>query len=507
MRDFGAQAAAEIAATHTDIVPGALTCHRTAAVSLDSAAVHGALCAVFELTERIDVPCAVEIATSVSPRLFHVLGAALVLSAACRAAAGGSRRQQAAHVQALWSLVNAAGRRPEGDVHKAVASLVRALRSDPSVDAYINHASQWGSFAMEEQRCTALALGALGETHADRVAAILVDMLQSQDAEVRANAAASLGAVGHYASQVETVVLQLTQCLRDYAVDERGDVGSWVRVASMRALGDVLVLKAVNFDLLQGACTGMTTQLVERMDTVRSAAAAQLVRIARVWQVAGRDILLGLPLAHLPCADHFEHSVHLLSVPEYRPSVLIGLSHTIGGRSEALANRAAAALLAHMHDPKVVFGGIAQLAAASVRDNRDFVALMQTAYILLQDGRPYEGIGGAITRLVRLAAISPDKIKSVPRLLACAKLCVYADECGWCAAVRSWRKCAPIVSRPQVSGRPSCDKRGRMHLRAALRAKRAIGGSRGALAPDPVADKPGRGSACRSSDIRTITLS
>ncbi|WFD34119.1 hypothetical protein MCUN1_000951 [Malassezia cuniculi] len=429
VRTLGAQAAAEIAAAHEELLPLVLEKHRKAARSLDSAAVHGSLCAVHQLALRMQVPCAVEIVVSVSPKMHVVHGVSLIIASACTAAASGWQQgDNARYIDDMWQLVRTASRRPEGDVHKAVCELVYALRHEASADAYITTTATATCDTVEEERCVALAFGALASTHADQVVTRLISMADSSDAEARANSAASLGAVGRHVSDehVMAAVDKLTDGLHDYAVDERGDVGSWVRIASMKALGDIITLRTVPNEAVQKACAAMSTQLVERIDTVRTEAAVQLARIAGRRDVPGRDMLAGL--SHRPAS--FAQAIPLLDVAEYRLSLLRGLAHTIGGLSATLGNEAANALLAAMPSARAVFGGISRLAASSVRDNREFVALLRTAYYLIQDGRAYAGISDALAHLVRLASISPDKIKSMPRLLACARFIAGAIQYG-----------------------------------------------------------------------------
>lgn len=441
VRTLGAKAAAQIAAEHESLLPGAIAAHRAAACSLDSAAVHGALCALAELTQRMYVPESVKIATSVSPRMYHVPGASLILAAACEAAAGGWEQQKdEKRTDQVWHLVEAASRFPDTHVHVAVAALVHALRREPSVESYLGRIDKWNALSVEEQRCDARALGSLAETHADRIDAHLGRLLvESPDAEVRANAAASLGAAGKYVcnERLEQVTNDLVKGLNDYAVDDRGDVGSWVRLASMRALGDIATTRAVSEVALESICVGISTQLVERIDAVRVEAATQFGRIAKTRHIPGQDVLVEID-GH----PGFESSVRLISVEIYRLAMLRGLAHSIGGKSETIAHEAAAALQMHMVDAEPVFSGIARLAAASVRENRGFIALMRTAYVLIEDGRQYRGIDRALVRLVRLASISPDKIKSVPRLLTCARLYVTTNSV---AAALQYSKGADVL--------------------------------------------------------------
>ncbi len=81
--------------------------------------------------------------------------------------------------------------------------------------------------------------------------------------------------------------------LDDYATDERGDVGSRVRIASIQGLASVsltllTLIKSDNAyfeyipaDLYQGAIAGILKQGVERLDSVRQQAGESIIRLLK----------------------------------------------------------------------------------------------------------------------------------------------------------------------------------------------------------------------------------
>ena len=69
--------------------------------------------------------------------------------------------------------------------------------------------------------------------------------------------------------------------LRDYRSDQRGDVGSWVRCASMTALGDILAVHSVDDSRMIRVFGAFLKQAVERIDSVREIAGAQLGNVLR----------------------------------------------------------------------------------------------------------------------------------------------------------------------------------------------------------------------------------
>lgn len=104
--------------------------------------------------------------------------------------------------------------------------------------------------------------------------------------------------------------------LQDYTVDERGDVGSWIRIACIQGLtsfSEILLSNAAsipNFDAYfpslqyQNAVGGILKQGVERLDNVRHEAGECLVRLLRLsppsvsnsdqWRLPGFSLLYKL---------------------------------------------------------------------------------------------------------------------------------------------------------------------------------------------------------------------
>lgn len=91
----------------------------------------------------------------------------------------------------------------------------------------------------ELQRGHALAAGACGDSDISQevVSTLCKVVSENEDVEVRRNAITSLGRLSPslIQSRIVMVLEALTHGMHDYAKDERGDVGSWVREASMAA--------------------------------------------------------------------------------------------------------------------------------------------------------------------------------------------------------------------------------------------------------------------------------
>ncbi len=133
----------------------------------------------------------------------------------------------------------------------------------------------------------------------------------------------------------------LTKALEDYATDQRGDVGSWVRAASLRALARVLVaassspspLELVAQDAFSAAVGGMAKQAVEKLDVVRGAATSAwgdllAANADQVWSWPGaRCMHDGTEMR--PSSEWFSAGLELLRTPA-RAAMLGGLVQTAG---------------------------------------------------------------------------------------------------------------------------------------------------------------------------------
>jgi hypothetical protein len=104
--------------------------------------------------------------------------------------------------------------------------------------------------------------------------------------------------------------------LTDYTTDERGDVGSWVRMACIQGLATFIQVvtehtksileleQCLPLEAYQAAISGILKQGVERLDNVRQHAGEHFVRLlqlptskvenAQAWAVVRRSLLLEL---------------------------------------------------------------------------------------------------------------------------------------------------------------------------------------------------------------------
>jgi hypothetical protein len=114
--------------------------------------------------------------------------------------------------------------------------------------------------------------------------------------------------------------------LSDYSMDERGDIGSWIRIACIEGLAsfaETLISRASdipNFeeylppDSFHAAIGGILKQGVERLDGVRQEVGNRFERILQLtapeiptgdlWQIHGQSLMQKLFLRY----EHISHS-------------------------------------------------------------------------------------------------------------------------------------------------------------------------------------------------------
>ncbi|KAG2361705.1 TBCD protein [Suillus spraguei] len=151
--------------------------------------------------------------------------------------------------------------------------------------------------------------------------------------------------------------------LDDYTMDERGDIGSWVRMACIQGLASIFEdLFRVSGSMPEFASylpaqryhsviARILRQGVERLDNVRQIAGHCLLRLFRIplpsvphqeeWGIKGSQLMMKLFLNDASDAMTswsvgewlFPKAVELLRVQEYRQPLLMGLIHSVGART------------------------------------------------------------------------------------------------------------------------------------------------------------------------------
>ncbi|KAF7314250.1 TFCD-C domain-containing protein [Mycena kentingensis (nom. inval.)] len=180
----------------------------------------------------------------------------------------------------------------------------------------------------------------------------------------------------HHMSAATCIALfdALLHGLTDYTIDERGDVGSWVRIASLRGLTAVCEIVIPHASAMSAfeaylpaekyhdAVAGVLKQGVERLDNVRQEAgeclsallglAPPAIRNGHEWTPRQLELLKELFLTSeadligwKDGAWLFPRAVRLLDVRRYRPAVLAGLVLSLACRTESTQRPVARALV------------------------------------------------------------------------------------------------------------------------------------------------------------------
>ncbi|XP_034474683.1 tubulin-specific chaperone D [Drosophila innubila] len=149
----------------------------------------------------------------------------------------------------------------------------------------------------------------------------------------------------------------LLQALDEYTLDNRGDIGAWVREASMTALFEIITQCPKDMLMpqhVQQTVVGFMQQAVEKIDRTRGLAGRLCCKMIHV-QPALPHIRAHSQLVEIfPSddksvlwlfADHtFPLFCKLLALPDYSKRVLLGLSASIGQLTESLIKYASTAL-------------------------------------------------------------------------------------------------------------------------------------------------------------------
>ncbi|XP_022919826.2 tubulin-specific chaperone D [Onthophagus taurus] len=165
-------------------------------------------------------------------------------------------------------------------------------------------------------------------------------------------------------------VTQIFECfllgLNEYTQDNRGDIGAWVREASMMGLETLTLLSKNDYltpDLVSKILTGIAQQSVEKIDRTRALAAQIFYRLIynepKVPHVSSLDDLKKIfseekcnNLNWNSAKSTFPLFVQLLELEEYKYNVTLGLISSIGGLTETLVKNSSASFFEKLHEIK-----------------------------------------------------------------------------------------------------------------------------------------------------------
>jgi len=273
------------------------------------------------------------------------------------------------------------------------------------------------------RRGLALALGVLPknvmEAHLNDACEVLISKLDLeddpdlQDADARRNAIVGLISLsenigvnpsGVCDSNCNKIFDAFIKGTNDYAIDKRGDVGSWVREAAMAALERWCYLLAgsplFTTDMGTNLMSALLKQAVEKIDRVRDNASKIIVRILarpEVSNIPHKEELSSVihknesEMVDWSSAEKsFPIFVQLLSLDVYRYTILSGLVVSMGGMSSHVFKYSTTALVEYLRKndqvTELVFSDLVNIGAKFAQDDRVIVPLLKSLYLLFTHG-------------------------------------------------------------------------------------------------------------------------
>ncbi|KAF9013516.1 TBCD protein [Cyathus striatus] len=224
--------------------------------------------------------------------------------------------------------------------------------------------------------------------------------------------------------------------LDDYTIDERGDVGSWIRVVCIKGLAlfsELLISNAACLERLEdylpphefhSAIAGILKQGVERLDNVRQVAGDNPDNIG--WN---------------ECAWLFPRAVRLLQVPEYRKQVLSGIVLSVGSKTDSTQRPMSTSLVSYaetlpiLPDDSNPFGLVSLVndlldhAKKHITSNSVVIPVFQAFNILLEAeslSRLSEDTSGVASLKALFSVVTKNvgRLKSVQRVHEAMKIVV-----------------------------------------------------------------------------------
>ncbi|SPO20926.1 related to Tubulin-folding cofactor D [Ustilago trichophora] len=512
MRKLGAQSIALIAMNDPIVLMPDISSRLSARIGTsDTAVLHGTLLSLAEvcrLSRSLSGDHAVVgeevrlkafgLLSSVRPSAFRSLGAASILQAACQLIGAGfsdSTTSSKDETQTWEKVLNIALARQEEAVHVAAAEAVAHLSHVVDLSAKIRSTlDNWSTLTLPQQQSNALLLGNIDFNSHPQLFEPVIDHLialtrpptkltpnpfYSANIEVRRNAMDSLTRSHPHILHLHPgtshlllpkIVQSLLVGLGDYTTDQRGDVGSWVRLSCITGLREILILLSrqeelvLEKSLFQTVIGALWKQAAERIDHVRHMAGCSVVAVYHAYsslnegmtKPMGYDVVKSAfgsgclrPFGETQHNDEKEGAdgdlsqtfknpskayprlCQLLTIPPYRMSILEGLLLSMGSKSD-LGERIIGPSLSTLttaddgsgYTLPNLLGSIFDLAKRHFGENRIFIPSIVAVSLLLENGSQYQqDAEDVLVRLVKMAMANVDKIKSVPRLLASATLC------------------------------------------------------------------------------------
>ncbi|KAK7469200.1 hypothetical protein VKT23_003691 [Stygiomarasmius scandens] len=257
--------------------------------------------------------------------------------------------------------------------------------------------------------------------------------------------------------------------LADYTIDERGDVGSWIRIACIRGLTsfiETLIDNACNIsdfkqylpsEKYHEAIRGILKQGVERLDNVRQESGECLRRILRLappasvpdpgnWVIFNSSFFTQLFIndesGWNDAAWLFPKAVRILEVEEYRESVLLGLMTSVASLTDSTHRPVATSLVAFVNSLPLhktetckyslldIVDDLLRQVKKNMAVNSVVVPVLQVFNVLLEGDalRLLQDDGEGVERLQALLHIVSrhiERIKNVRRIVESMRILVH----------------------------------------------------------------------------------
>ncbi|KAJ3937144.1 MAG: TBCD protein [Lentinula lateritia] len=268
---------------------------------------------------------------------------------------------------------------------------------------------------------------------------------------------------------ISSILDALLDGLNDYSVDERGDVGSWIRIACVNALGNIaetLMARAkhiVHFEsylppLKYHDCIGgILKQGVERLDNVRQESGRTFTKLLSLsppdvdnsdrWIIHRSEFLQGLFVTGEETGWNdanwlFPKATKILDVETYRKPVLLGLITSVGSLTDSTHRPVSASLVSyvrslplrttepHRYDLLSIANDLLDYANANSAVNSVVIPVFQVFNILF-DGDAFRLLEEAdegiqfLRRLFSMVSRYPGRIKNIKRLHQSMKVVVH----------------------------------------------------------------------------------
>ncbi|GFZ52002.1 hypothetical protein JCM24511_09773 [Saitozyma sp. JCM 24511] len=370
--------------------------------SLDATSAHGALAALEQISTTLHEGDA-----------RHRKQAADMLKTACdllTAALDGDVIAETSTQTLLDQFTETTMRRREAECHEAVARVFGRLSELRACGVeVIKLVGDLNSMRAAQRQSAALALGAIRYGNCPGVTEQAVHALLFQlEPEVkRGGGITDTDVLAVSPDSFRRIVASLLACLSDYTTDQRGDVGSWIRVAALRALGGIVgcaagqppatALALVDHEVFERVIGGMVRLGVEKLEPVRAASAGALrdlrhVHAGAVWGWEGEECLKAeMSDGYLDQQAWFASGMPLLKT-RYRADLVAGLVLTIGSQVESVSRLALTPFTDYLLGTKAdgVLGGVLAdvegLMGGNVTSNRVFVPCLTTVLRIVQAG-------------------------------------------------------------------------------------------------------------------------